>query len=81
MVCRRTVAGQWQQRPSCLGDDIGVTEAGRPMWPAPSRWVEPGWEPWVWGPASRLTGIVLACVHDPCSWRPTRGHVPITWET
>lgn len=30
MVCRRAVAGQWQQRPSCLGDDIGVTEAGRP---------------------------------------------------
>lgn len=50
---------------SCLGDDIGVTEAGRPVWSVPSLWAEPGWEPWVWGPATSLTSTVLVPVLDP----------------
>lgn len=51
--------GQWQQRPSCLGDDIGVTEAGRPMWPAPSQY---GWSlagsP---GSGDQLVGLQVLC--------------------
>lgn len=54
---------------SCLGDDIGVTEAGRPVWSAPSQWVESSWEPWVWGLATRLTGTVF----DPTPGDPQSG--------
>lgn len=58
---------------SCLGDDIEVTEAGRPVWPAPSQWVEPGREPWVWGLATRLTGIVF----DPTPGDQHGGRLPL----
>lgn len=62
---------------SCLGDDIGVTEAGRPVWPAPSQWVEPGREPWVWGLATRLTRTVLASVLDPIPGDQCGGRLPL----